>query len=494
MMRRLAVWLVAAVGWAIGGGAEAKDPIADSVVKIYVTRREPDFVRPWNKANPQEAAGSGVVIAGKQILTNAHMVRYASQVLVQANQSTEKVPAKVKAVAHGMDLAVLQIDEPGFFDQRPAVPVAQELPSLKQTVSVYGYPIGGEQISVTQGIVSRIEYSHFYFSIAGLRIQIDAALNPGNSGGPAITGGKIIGLVCSRIAQAENIGYLIAAEEIAMFLADAQDGTYHGKPVLWDVFVPTENEALRAKLGLGKEAGMLVWEPFSLAPDWPLKKWDVITRIGDQPLDSQGSVKVKDDLKLYFEYLVPKLAKDGHVKLTVFRDRKTADLSAPVRAEAKLLVPFLKGEYPRYFIYGPMVFSQATQDLVFGLAGSWASRMTMVKNPLLGRAMDQPAFAGEEIVTLGVGLRPHRTSKGYSPPPFSVVTHVNGTAVRNLAHVVELLRDAKGEFLTIDLAGRSGPLVFRREEVLKATEDVLTDDSIRKQYSDDLEPIWHPKK
>ena len=52
---------------------------------------------------------------------------------------------------------------------------------------------------------------------------------------------------------------------------------------------------------------------------------------------------------------------------------------------------------------------------------------------------------------------------------------------------MELLRDAKGEFLTIDLAGASPPLVFRREEILKATEDILSDEGVRKQYSDDLE-------
>ena len=120
--------------------------------------------------------------------------------------------------------------------------------------------------------------------------------------------------------------------------------------------------------------------------------------------------------------------------------------------------------------------------------------LMMTRSPLLARAMDHPAFEGEEIVTLGYGLLPHKTSKGYALPPFSVVTHVNGTAVRNLAHLVELIRDAKDEFLTIDLAGSSPPLVFRREEILKATDDILSDEGVRKQYSDDLESVWHPAK
>ncbi len=74
------------------------------------------------------------------------------------------------------------------------------------------------------------------------------------------------------------------------------------------------------------------------------------------------------------------------------------------------------------------------------------------------------------------------------------MTHVNGTAVRNLDHLVELLRDAKDEFLTFDLAGMDSPLVFRRGEMASATDDILCDESIRKQYSDDLEKVWHPEK
>ena len=109
------------------------------------------------------------------------------------------------------------------------------------------------------------------------------------------------------------------------------------------------------------------------------------------------------------------------------------------------------------------------------------------------RLLDQPAFAGEEIVAL-THLLPHKTSKGYSPPAFSVVSRVNGTKVRNLAHLVELLRDATGEFLVVELVGPVEPLVFRRAELLQATEDILADEGIRKQYSDDLENVWHKAK
>ena len=117
-----------------------------------------------------------------------------------------------------------------------------------------------------------------------------------------------------------------------MLLAALEKGPYAGKLQLGEEMATTENETLRAKLGLEKEAGLLIVQPFSDKPDYPLKRWDVILKIGDQPLDSEGNVKVLDDLRLSYQYLVPKLARDGHVKLTVFRDRKAIEVNAPVRA------------------------------------------------------------------------------------------------------------------------------------------------------------------
>ena len=175
---------------------------------------------------------------------------YASRILVQANQSTERVPATVEAIAPGIDLAILKLSDEALFDYPPAAAVGRGPAQVKNTVNAYGFPIGGEQLSVTEGIISRVEYVPYADTEVGMRIQVDAALNPGNSGGPAIANGKIVGLVFSIIANADNIGYLIPVDEIRMFLNDVQDGKYEGKPKLLDTVQTVENKALRDKLGL----------------------------------------------------------------------------------------------------------------------------------------------------------------------------------------------------------------------------------------------------
>lgn len=67
--------------------------------------------------------------------------------------------------------------------------------------------VGGDNISVTKGVVSRVEPTQYVHSATQLlAIQIDAAINPGNSGGPAIMGDKVAGVAFQNLSNAENIG------------------------------------------------------------------------------------------------------------------------------------------------------------------------------------------------------------------------------------------------------------------------------------------------
>jgi hypothetical protein len=86
---------------------------------------------------------------------------------------------------------------------------------------------------------------------------------------------------------------------------------------------------------------------------------------------------------------------------------------------------------------------------------------------------------------------PHKITKGYDPRIFAVVSHVNDVAIKNLAHLVETLCNAKDEYIVFRFAcQRTETLVFRREEIEAATEEILIDNGIRNQSSEDLRSIW----
>jgi S1-C subfamily serine protease len=490
--RRLAVgivWLVAVLP------IYAKDKLSASVVKIYTTQRYPDFVRPWAKLTPTENAGSGVVIAGKRILTNVHVVQYASQIFVKADDSSDKLVATVVGTAPDFDLALLRLEDESFFENRRPIPLAKDIPHVKDKVTVYGYPTGGDHLSVTEGIISRIEYAPFYYQGAGLRIQVDAAINPGNSGGPAVANGQIVGLVFSKVTQADNIGYLISAEEINALLPRIASGKYRGQPKMLDQLQSVENDALRARLKLPKDVGgMMVTRPGSSSPTYPLRRWDVITKIGDYAIDKQGNIHVRDDLWLSFMYQVPRAAVKGKVGLTIYRDGKSLPIDLPVNTESQLVIPNLQGKYPRYFLYGPIVFSTPSQEFISRLGDRILRELAFAESPLLARLLDDRSSECEELVMLGYQLLPHPVTKGYGSSGFGIVTSVNNVRVKGLKHLVEILRDSKDEYLTFEIAGRYATLVFRRSELAKATEDILSSEGIRNECSEDLREVWRGAK
>lgn len=476
------------------GGDEkitASTELRKSLVKVFTTSREPDLARPWTKRQPQEASGSGVVIEGKRILTNNHVVAYANRILVQADGTSDKLPAKVIAAAPGIDLAVIELEDPSFFDTHPSLPMSDDLPEIGNTVIAYGYPLGGDALSVTKGIVSRIEYTEFNEGTMGLRIQVDAALNHGNSGGPACVNDKIVGLVFSGIDTAQNIGYLIPVEEIKAFLEDIKDGKYEGRPQFYASMQTLENDALRARLKADKGVtGMVVTRVRHEKADDPLKPWDIITAVGSHKIDNDGMTQLKPNVRVGFGYWVPHEAKDGKVPLTVYREGKMLDVQAPAKAERDMLFKPLNGTYPSYFILGPLTFTPVMREH----AGLNAQFLARRNSPILARMDDPPAFEGEQMVAGPYKMHTHKIGKGYEVQFFPILKKFNGESVKNLKDLVAKVKASKDEYLIFEWADDDAEtLVFKREELLKSTDEILDDNGIRAQMSDDVKGVWDGK-
>ncbi len=481
--------------------ADDDDPrVRKSVVKITSSIRTADYFRPWTKNSPQEVTGSGVVIAGNRILTNSHVVNAASQIFVQPDKSSEKVQAKVLSISPWIDLAVLKLEDQISFKAHPPLPHRLATAKIQQTVFAYGYPEGGMDLSITRGIVSRLEFAEYYLWTEGLRIQIDAAINPGNSGGPAIVDGEMIGLVSSKLQQSDNIGYIIPMEEIELFLKDVEDGKYEGKPMLIDEIQNLENDALRRKLKLEKKTtGVLLRKLGAHDGPYPLRAGDIITKIGDHAIDNAGMVR-EGDHHLKFQYQVQRLTRDNKVAMTIVRDGKEQTVLVPVGPDQnRWLFPYLVGNAPSYFIYGPLVFTEATSNYVRAFtSGDGPDTMlgyASQGNLMMSRYGDRPAFPDERVVLLAHPMFVHKIGTGCLGPYADALAEVNGVSIRSLKHLVETLRDAADEFVEFKFRGKySEVIVFNRKETLDATEEILSDNGIREQCSADVAPIWNHGK
>ena len=282
--------------------------IEASVIKIYTTQSAPDYFTPWRLLNPRQSSGSGSVISGNQILTNAHVVANASYVQAQKHNDPRRYLARVTFISHEADLALITVDEPGFFSDLKALSIG-DLPAPLQEVSVYGYPIGGKSLSITKGILSRVEqqtYAHAgAYLLAG---QIDAAINPGNSGGPVIVDQQIVGVVMQANSggRAANLGYFVPPSMIRHVLADSEDGRNDGFPDLGFRTQTLDSPAAKKAYGLSDEQnGVLVIKVFDEAPaQGKLKENDVILQIDDFDIAEDGSIRLSDDILTDYKHAI----------------------------------------------------------------------------------------------------------------------------------------------------------------------------------------------
>ena len=114
----------------------AEPSVTETVVKVFAQQRYPDFLNPWSKESPSEATGSGVLIGGRRILTNAHVVQWASRVELQPYRSSKKYAAQIVGMAPAVDLALLEVtkDADEFFEGRTPIEMQAELPELRAAV------------------------------------------------------------------------------------------------------------------------------------------------------------------------------------------------------------------------------------------------------------------------------------------------------------------------------------------------------------------------
>ena len=261
---------------------------ADSVFEITVDAVSYQESVPWN-VNESRRVGTGFIIQtheGKRILTTANLVQGSVYITGRPNRFPQAFEVEVENVSHEADLAILKPVDESVLDERNALELG-DLPEPAQEVSLYGYPVGGESLSITHGVVSRTEYhTYAYSGLSFQAIQIDAAANSGNTGSPALVAGKVVGMAFDFLDGGENIGYLIPTARIRQLLTDLEDGTLDGIPELWLDYQFILNPVQKKHLRLTpQQTGILINKLCSHADTAViLSEGQVITAIDGKPV------------------------------------------------------------------------------------------------------------------------------------------------------------------------------------------------------------------
>ncbi|MFQ3671191.1 MAG: trypsin-like peptidase domain-containing protein [Verrucomicrobiia bacterium] len=438
-----------------------------SVVRIQVTSQQMDYRVPWNPGQLGRGVGTGFVIEGERLMTNAHVVSNARLITVQKDGDPRRFTAKVEHVAHDCDLALLKVVEEGFFEGMEALEFGG-IPAMESTVTVYGFPLGGDRMSVTRGVVSRIDFQVYSHSAidAHLVIQIDAAINPGNSGGPVLQEGKVVGVAFQGFTGdvAQNVGYMIPTPVTERFLKDVEDGSYDRYVDLAIDYFPLQNAGMRRALGLADDdTGVMVGHVTSAGSSHGrLEVGDVLLSIDGLPIGSDGTV-VLDGERVEMPEIVERKFYGDEVVFELLRAGEKKEVTVRLKPVWPYLIQGnLYDVRPRYVMYGGLVFQPVTRNFMEAfkptdlrlryLYDSFVREEIFVERP--------------ELVVLSEIL-PDPINTFLLPLRMNVVDKINGERVRRLEDVPRAL-EKNGERAVIELLGVGRPIVMSRAAVEEA--------------------------
>lgn len=422
-----------------------EDITKQAIVKIYTVSKQLNYQEPW-ASSMRQSTGSGAIIKDNYILTNAHVVANETFLEVQRYGQRKRYIANVVFVSHQADLALLKVEDKAFFEGVAPLTFGT-LPEVEEKIVVYGYPMGGSTLSATIGVVSRIEHHRYAHSGERfLAIQVDAAVNPGNSGGPALSHGKIVGVVMQVISKSQNIGYLVPVSMVEHFIEDIKDGKYDGFPELGVTTQKMENPTLKDYYGLDENTtGKLVADIVYNAPVIDvIQKGDIITSIDGHNIEDDGTVSFREHEYTDFAYYVDMHQIGENVTLEIIREGKKMTVEANLTRipDDVLLVQTTQYDtMPSYFIEGGYIFSPLSRNLLL------STKLNRLK--LSYFATQWPTKEQKEVVVL-LKVLASEMSRGHNDFKMWAIEKINGETYDSFNTFYHKIKNFKGQYIVLE--------------------------------------------
>ncbi|XP_074316890.1 protease Do-like 9 isoform X2 [Silene latifolia] len=461
--------------------------LMDAVVKVFCVHTRPNFSRPWQMKRQTSSSSTGFIIGEKRILTNAHSVKYNTHVKLKKRGSDTKYVATVLAIGNECDLALLTVSNDEFW--RGVSPVEfGKLPTLQDGVTVVGYPIGGDTISVTSGVVSRIEIlSYVHGSTELLGLQIDAAINSGNSGGPAFNDkGKCVGVAFQSLkdGNVENIGYVIPTPIVLHFIRDYErNGAYTGFPILGIEWQKLENPHTRMAMGMNldqKGIRIKLVEPTSHESK-VLQPSDVILSFDGVDIANDGTVPFRHGERIGYSYLISQKYIGDNAEIKVLRNSAMYKFNFELGTHRRLIPVHWEGRAPSYYIVAGFVFTTVSVPYLRSEYRDENDAPVKILDKLLhsmAQSKDEELVVISQVLAADINI-------GYEDIVNTQVVSFNNNPVMNLRSLAKMVESCKDEFIMFEL--ESHQIVTLWTKAAKAaTVEILATHCISSAMSDDL--------
>ena len=440
--------------------AYAQNLPTNSIVKIHTSASISDYKYPWQTSKIYRYVGSGAIIEGNRILTSAHVVSGARFLEVQKENDPKKYIASVKYISHQADLAIVEVKDKTFFNDTKALRLNENV-KTRDEITVLGYPLGGKTISTTTGIISRIEYTSYVWSSEYLlAIQVDAAINSGNSGGAALDkNGDIVGIAMMRLKNADNISYLVPSVIINSFLEDIKDGKVDGFGSDRLTINYIDNNNVKEYFGLKNGNGIFVTNVAYGINEFKIN--DIILEIDGNKVANDATI---DSVfgRVHCNLIIHQKQIGDKVQFKVLRDKELISFNYTV----KRTEPLIKKEFakePRYLIFGGLAFTPLTKNYISAIGSNTSGINKLFYHKDKSKEFDEAVVWMQDNFS-------HEVNRGYSSQGYVVET-VNDIKVKNFKHFVSLIDNLNTEFVVIDTMEKN-KIILNVKEARESFEDL----------------------
>jgi serine protease len=453
--------------------------IKKALVKVYASHQLFNYASPWQYGQSFNSTATGFIIDGNKIITNAHAVLNSKFLQIRKEGDSKKYKATVKFVSEDYDLALIDVEDKSFFSGTSSLKLGS-LPEVQDNVTVYGYPLGGDKLSTTQGIVSRMEHNTYTLTNKRFLIgQTDAAINSGNSGGPVISKNKVVGVAFAGLTSADNIGYFIPVNILYHFLDDIKDGNYEGAPGLGLQWSKLESPSHRRMLGLEKNSqGILIKKIFKGSPfEGALKINDVLLKLDNKPIEYDGTIEFRKNEKTDFAYVNQQKKHGDTITYEIVRDKKKQ--TGQVKLNSKNIKYSIVKDVtletaPSYLVYGGLLFEPLTNNY-----------MTVTQGVLASVYEKEDKFKDYSELAVLVRVLPFDVNLGYTDIENVVIIKVNGQKYKDFKDFVKKVESVKSEFIIFE-TDKGEEIVLDVKQVQAEKAELMRNYNITSDMSDDV--------
>jgi len=361
-------------------GAAAQPNYKDKIVALRVTQQIFDEARPWTKKSPEVREGTAVVVSKGLLLTQANMIQNATFIQVEKLGRADWIPARLVHQDSAINLALLAVDEQGFFDDlSPAVIAA----NVATDGVVHSVRWKDRQLEVSNSRPGRIEVLESpYGSVHHAILRLSTDFSDGGWAEPVFAQDQLIGVTVMQDGQTATI---IPAEILKAYVEsparDGEAGDYRGFASIGGLRWQTNTDpALAAYLGLeGEPRGAFIRQvPWGSTGCSSLRPRDILLELDGHEIDAIGNYNHPLYGQLRFDHIVV----DGHlpsdvVPARVFRDREILEIEIELRASPPdaRLIPWRRADSnPPYLVAGGLVFRELDGRYLNTWGADWRTK------------------------------------------------------------------------------------------------------------------------